>query len=177
MGYLKIFAFLNFKTGSSQMISLQKCSSYFWEKGGQGYLPQGRGTVSRGWPQHWRWWGTALKGFEHNRAGLVTGSVANPNKANKEPQPRCFRGIKTIRRQGQRKTWRGSYSIDSSGVLLLKQFHFLFHYFKIWTIFLHAWKIGNNPENLNPACMTTGLSRHWKEECCLSVFIPPWKQS
>lgn len=61
MGYLKIFTFLNFKTRSSQMVLLQKCISYFWEKGGQGLLPMGRVTVSRGCPQHGLRCRTALK--------------------------------------------------------------------------------------------------------------------
>lgn len=131
MGYLKIFTFLNFKTGSSQMVLLQKRLSYFWERGGQGLLCRGGGAVSRGWPQHGQWWGTALKDLNTTDRDLgLSPSVANPNTANKEPQPRCFRGMKTRRRQGQRKTWRQRYSIDSSGVLLLKGIYFLFHYLK-----------------------------------------------
>lgn len=159
MGYLKIFTFLNFKTRSSQMVLLQKCISYFWEKGGQGLLPMGRVTVSRGCPQHGLRCRTALKDLNTTETRAYNWVCCWPQHSKQWTQPGCFRGIKRLRRQGQRKIWgqgqrkiwRQSYHWDISEVLLFKHFHLLFYYFKIWTIFLHACKISSNSENLNQA--------------------------
>lgn len=104
------------------------------------------------------------------------GSVANPNTANKEPQPGGFKGDQDYKETRPEKglETKLQYRQQCSFTFKTIPFHL---YLKILTIFLHAWEISNNSENLNQTCMTTSLCKHWKEKCSLPFFIPPWKQS
>lgn len=74
------------------MVLLQKCMFYFGRRevrgcclreGGQ--WAEGDGDADGVHP---------LRNWVQQRPGFLTGSVANPSTANKEPQPGCFRRIK-----------------------------------------------------------------------------------
>lgn len=130
MGYLKILTLLKFMNESSQRILTWRYISHLWEKGDQGLIRESRVTTART-VSPLLGYNPTVSELSRQSPGLVTGTIDIPNMASNEPGPGSFQGIWSKRRQGQRWDWRLGYNMDSSGVFLLKQFSFLFNYFKI----------------------------------------------
>lgn len=142
--------------GSSQRILLWWCISFFLEEGRSGTAPYGKVNqeprVTAAWmvPQ---WWGTARRylstadGAQGWELGLLTSPTWQAMSQGWGPS----RGSGAQGDEATDRTGSQGYNMESSGVLLLKQFNFHFKYFKIWTIFLHACKISNNSGNSNHA--------------------------
>lgn len=153
---------------SSQRTFLWRSSLYFWKKGYQVLLPMRRWTGIQGWPQHRQcphWSCTAL---------LYLSTTESPGLVTKHWHPQHGK-------QSARDQWnQGNEARDRLGTRLQygQQWSFLFKTIvPSVTIFLHAFKIISNSGNSNQACLTTSFHRHWKEEWCFRVFLPPWKWS